>query len=479
MKDYSFLKADPSQARRLGHAEPHPHKNDFQRDRDRVLYSRIFRRLDKKTQVFVSGFDDNIRTRLTHTLEVAQIARRIASIFGFDTDLAEAMALAHDTGHTPFGHTGEKTLNFFMNGCEECYGYEELFDAEEVSGFKHNLQGFKSLNELEIHRNDEKALNLTTYTLWGVVNHTTQKYKKKCEFCHGTQCLKNNKPCPHGGIFNLDYYDHLLSQLNKEDWTFEGVIVAMADEIAQLHHDFEDGVCGRLITVETLISICKEHFNNDLLNSIRDDDNKLCKLSTFCSAIIEDLIYDYCDLLEKGIEKVVEEFKIETAEDFAKNKADIYDFVMKNVEKGYFCDFFNDVSNNPKFTSLQQVIPEVIILSELTQTMNGKAAFIVSRLFKAYLRNPQQLPDKTVLTITNACMKLGVKGMVFEPLTPYEFPQRFGIARKNLGTIINANNEDYKRIIMRTICDYIAGMTDDYAIAQHDKLYGSDNLRYV
>ena len=478
MKDYSILKALPDEARRLQNIKPHPDKNNFERDRDRILFCRIFRRLDKKTQVFVSGFDDNVRTRLTHSVEVAQIARRIARKLGFDEDLTEAIALGHDTGHTPFGHVGERTLNYFMNNCIKNTNYEAVFNDDNNRGFKHNLQGFKSLNKLEMHRNDETGLNLTAYTLWGVVNHSDTKYTKPCQHYNSNDntCSKNNETCRLKGKFKLDYYNQFLKQLKDDDWTFEGIIVAMADEIAQLHHDFEDGVCGNLIHHLDLISNVRKHFDSTLFDQIKETDDRVSVLSTFCSGVIERMISKYIGSLKRRMDYIIKTFKIKTHKDFIKNKKNILKFIEgKNIT---ICEYFNNCLEQESFKTLKQWIRQLIINSEITQTMNGKAEFVISKLFSAYLSNPQQLPDKTIFTISNACFKLK-KSADIKPLPYKNFKQNCGLARENLNVIVSSNDLDFKTIIMRTICDYIAGMTDDYAISQYNKLYGADNLRYV
>ena len=469
----------PNEARRLQDIKPHPTKNNFERDRDRVLYCRIFRRLDKKTQVFVSGFDDNVRTRLTHSIEVAQIARRIARTMGFDEDLTEAIALAHDTGHTPFGHVGERTLNYFMNGCVECHGYENVFNKADNCGFKHNLQGFKSLNILEKHRNDEIGLNLTTYTLWGVVNHSDRKYKKPCPHfnSNGSMCSKKNSLCHLNGNLVLDYYNKYLDCFREDDWTFEGIIVAMADEIAQIHHDFEDGVCGNLIHHLSLIKNFKKFFKSPLLSGIEEKDDRISVLSTFCSVAIDKMVTRYVRSLRENIRGILEKFGIKNHEDFINSKKKIYNYIEKK-KKMPICDFFNSCLKEDMFDIPKDWISQLIINSEITQTMNGKAEFVVSKLFNAYLTNPRQLPDRTVFTISERC-RLLKENKKIEKLPFDNFRQNCGIARKNLDVIVNSNDIDYKTLIIRIICDYIAGMTDDYAISQFNKLYGSDNLRYL
>ena len=475
MRDYSFLKARPSDSRRMQIVAPHPSKNEFERDRDRIIYCRNFRRLDKKTQVFVSGFNDNVRTRLTHSIEVAQIAKRVARQFGFDEDLTEAIALGHDTGHTPFGHVGERTLNFFMNGCISNSYYDEVFDNDDCKGFKHNLQAFKSLNELETHRKDEKGLNLTKYTLWGIINHSNAAYKGPCQYYNCGNCLKNGTPCKSDGQFSLDYYKKYTSLLTNKDWTFEGIIVAMSDEIAQLHHDFEDGVCGGMITASELLTNVKKHFHSSLLNSIDKNDDELTILSTFSSVIIDELICKYINDLAERIDVVINEFGITDEKSFLEKKGEIYDLICENHKS--ICDYFNELLENKSLKILKMWISQMIINSEITQTMNGKAEYIITKLFEAYLRNPQQLPDKTVFTINKKCMEANI--IELQPLKYPKFKQNNGVARENLNVIINANNIVFKTIIMRVICDYIAGMTDDYAISQFNKLYGSNNLQYI
>ena len=140
---FEIFRAIDGIAKRNDEKEPeHEFRSKFERDRDRILYSKAFRRLSGKTQVFVTGHEDHIRTRLTHTLEVSQIATTIASYFGLDIALTEAISLGHDIGHTPFGHEGERILNFIMNGCEEIKEFNNNIPIEE-KGFKHNWQSLR------------------------------------------------------------------------------------------------------------------------------------------------------------------------------------------------------------------------------------------------------------------------------------------------------------------------------------------------
>lgn len=173
---FSALRAEPEFAERnfLGEEE-NAFRSKFDRDRDRILFSKEFRRLQGKTQVFVSGFDDHIRNRLTHTLIVSQISQTISKYFGFNEVLSEAISLGHDVGHTPFGHVGERTLNLITNNCDLFKDFE--IDSEREKGFKHNWQGLKVVTSLEMISPNYKGLNLTDYTLWGILNHSKLKYK--------------------------------------------------------------------------------------------------------------------------------------------------------------------------------------------------------------------------------------------------------------------------------------------------------------
>lgn len=169
-------------------------RTDYQRDRDRIIHSKAFRRLEHKTQVFLSPEKDHYRTRLTHTLEVSQISRTIARSMYLNEDLAEAIALGHDLGHTPFGHTGEKTLNQFLD-----------------TGFKHNEQSLRVVEFLEF-RNNKQGLNLTYEVRDGILNHP----------------------------------------LNCNSSTLEGQIVSLSDRIAYINHDIDDAERAKIITKDQL-----------------------------------------------------------------------------------------------------------------------------------------------------------------------------------------------------------------------------------
>jgi len=184
---------------------PIPYRSEFQRDRDRILYSKEFRRLSGKTQVFLSTSNDHIRTRLTHTLEVSQIARVTANYLGLNPALAESIALGHDVGHTPFGHVGERTLCHIMCNCDELAEFQNEMKTDDF-GFKHNLQSLRVVCDLEqLYGNP--GLNLSNYTLWGIKQHTDDQWGD-CSFKNGKKCMlkKDPKPCNASNGLKTGFY---------------------------------------------------------------------------------------------------------------------------------------------------------------------------------------------------------------------------------------------------------------------------------
>src|SRR5262250_2823786 len=176
LADYA-VRVENSRGRR--HPEPqHPYRNDFQRDRDRVIHARAFRRLEAKTQVFTRRYSDHFRNRLTHTLEVAQIARTVAAALGLNVDLVEALALAHDIGHPPFGHAGESKLNAAMRA----YGYS----------FDHNLHALRIVEDFELRYAAFRGLNLTFEVREGIVKHSRDY--SAAEFPQLSEYLLDQRP---------------------------------------------------------------------------------------------------------------------------------------------------------------------------------------------------------------------------------------------------------------------------------------------
>jgi dGTPase len=211
LADYA-VRVEDSRGRR--HPEPpHPYRNDFVRDRDRVIHARAFRRLEAKTQVFTRRYSDHFRNRLTHTIEVAQISRTIAQQLGLNTDLAETLALVHDLGHPPFGHSGEKALDAAMRQ----HGF--LFD--------HNLHALRIVEDFELHYAAFRGLNLTFEVREGIIKHS-----------------HDYDPAQHPELA-----EYLLDQRPP----LEAQLIDLTDEIAYNTADLDDGYEARLLTVEQLV----------------------------------------------------------------------------------------------------------------------------------------------------------------------------------------------------------------------------------
>src|SRR5262249_50282584 len=216
MREPAAYAAHPGQSRGRRQPEPPPrNRSEYQRDRDRIIHSTAFRRLEYKTQVFVNHEGDLFRTRLTHSLEVAQIARSVARSLGLDEDLTEAIALAHDLGHTPFGHSGQDALN----ACMKPYG-----------GFEHNLQSLRVVDLLEQHYAAFDGLNLTFEAREGILKHCSLRNARLLGDV-GERFVRRRQPSLEAQLANL------------------------ADEIAYNTHDLDDGLRSGLITLEQLTSV--------------------------------------------------------------------------------------------------------------------------------------------------------------------------------------------------------------------------------
>jgi len=207
------VRAEDSRGRRHPEA-PHAYRNDFQRDRDRVIHSRAFRRLENKTQVFTRRHSDHFRNRLTHTIEVAQIARTVAVALGLNVDLVEALALAHDVGHSPFGHAGEKALDATMRS----HGFS----------FDHNLHALRVVEDFEQRYADFRGLNLTFEVREGIVKHSRE--------------------------YSLSDFPELAEYRLEDRPPLEAQLIDLSDEIAYNAADLDDGYEARILTLQQICS---------------------------------------------------------------------------------------------------------------------------------------------------------------------------------------------------------------------------------
>jgi len=349
---------------RVHKEEEHPYRTCYQRDRDRVIHSTAFRRLEYKTQVFVNHEGDYYRTRLTHTLEVAQIAVSIARNLGLNPDLTEAIALAHDIGHPPFGHSGEQELHELM---------------KDHGGFDHNIQGLRVVDILEERYPDFKGLNLSWEVREGINKHSTP-YDKS------------------GGLPQLE---------PEKSPTLEAQIVDLADEIAYDNHDLDDGLTSGLIKEEDISGIpLWKKMRARISERYPSMDDHIMKYQMVRSLINEEVT----DLINES-EKRIKSFGICSCESARSRPERTIAFSDGLLEE-----------RKP----LKKFLYDNLYMHHKVVRMADKSRRFLRELFNYYISNPSRLPAAAV-------------------------------------------PEDSGRY--RTVCDYIAGMTDRYALDEYIKLF--------
>ncbi|MBI9032037.1 dNTP triphosphohydrolase [bacterium] len=474
------LKAQPLEEELVKHlSKPDEIRSIYQKDRDRIMYGKAFRRLAGKTQVFLAGHDDYNRTRLTHTLEVSQIAKTISGFLGLDVDLTEAIASGHDIGHAPFGHVGERVINHFSNGCDnykDSMRRTDYYDLKNWMGFKHNWQSVRIAESLARHK-ENYGLKLSKQTLYGILNHTILDYKSCNYFCNShcnyrkrgdsTECIKEN--------LCLDFYITNYSDINNcLYFTVESIIVSISDEIAQIHHDLEDGLRNNIFSLESLLDEIKSIISFDNYTKIKTITNKKETTNR-----IEDIITILSsDLINYFVSNTI--IKLATYfQDFSYSDISIESRVMKIRDETKFSFIFKKCENIQKFMYKR------ILNSHIAQVMDGRAEYLLRRLFKAYLSNPQQLPDNTLLAFKrNIDLEYEDKSQHNKKsIEKIENYKEIGHLRVNLDKLLNGiENEavdgvfyDFSKnraILLRTICDYVSGMTDRRATSEYQRLYG-------
>tara|TARA_B100000963_G_scaffold282317_1_gene250912 strand:+ start:1534 stop:2673 length:1140 start_codon:yes stop_codon:yes gene_type:complete len=348
-------------------------RSDFQRDRDRIIHSTAFRRLKHKTQVFVNTSGDHFRTRITHSLEVAQIARTLSKFFNLNEDLCETISLAHDLGHTPFGHAGEDALNDCM---------------KKFGGFDHNLQTLRTILFLENRYYEYKGLNLTLETLDGLLKHNGPIRSLK----------RFNK------ILDKNYFKNKIN-FNLSP-SLEAQIASISDDIAYNSHDLEDGLKSNLFDLKDLENI-------PILKKIVLKHKK--RLINFSIDLI--------------IRQIIREIINEMVKDLIKT-------TQKNL-KIHRIKNLNDVYKS-KYP--------LVTFSDKMKDFDSK--------IKKFLRRKMYY-HKNVKINTNQGKKI-IRKLFFS-------------IKKKPSRYINVNKYDNSNIA-RTVCDYIAGMTDRYAINLYNKI---------
>ncbi|QGZ94831.1 Deoxyguanosinetriphosphate triphosphohydrolase [Terricaulis silvestris] len=376
---------DPAKSRGRLHPEPESrNRNPFERDRDRIVHSSAFRRLRGKTQVFVAHEGDHYRTRLSHSLEVAQIARTVARQMGLDDDLAETLGIAHDLGHPPFGHTGEDVLDAAMEG---------------YAGFDHNAQTLRVLTKLERRYPTFDGLNLTWETLEGVVKH--------------------NGPLIRYGATLQDLpiaiQEYVATHdLELESWPGpEAQVAAFSDDIAYNNHDIDDGLRAGLFTLaeiradvpmveRVLVTVERDYPDIDEFRTSAEMVRRLI------GVLVDDLVWESTNRLN--------DLKPQTPEDIR--------------AAGKPLVGFSDVMNEHQ-SVLRRFLMQRMYRHWKVNRSRSHAKRILRELFDLFLGEPELLPPAW---------------------------QEGGDGPRGQRTA-------------RRVCDYIAGMTDDYAIEEHRRLF--------
>lgn len=388
----------------------------FQRDRDRIVHSRAFRRLKHKTQVYVSIGGDHYRTRLTHTIEVTQIARTIGRALGLNEDLVEAVAMGHDLGHTPFGHSGETVLRLIMIGEDDLDGMVRPEVRFKLGGFKHNYQSLRVVDQLEA-RYDRPGLNLTDQVREGVLKHTAfHADKVLCDV--DTTGIDLERAC------------HL-----------EGQVVAIADEIAQQTHDLEDGLregqveLGRVeeLTISTRVIKNFPGFR---------DQPRFIRQNRLIRGLIHLLVTNTIVSSLNRIGEWCEAEGVKTPEDFRRS-LDTFPFGLIRLDSGL----------KSEYDQLYRFVYDNIINCYNVSRMDGKSTFLLRKLFKAYLNRPLQLPDYVLLGFAKRQKIRFLRDLPIE-----------SIAEES--ALYRTNPAYY-----RAVCDFIAGMTDKFVFDEYEKLY--------
>ncbi|MEY2818672.1 MAG: deoxyguanosinetriphosphate triphosphohydrolase [Chloroflexota bacterium] len=344
-------------------AEPE-YRTTFQRDRDRILHTTAFRRLEYKTQVFINFEGDHFRTRLTHTLEVAQIGRTLARALGGNEDLVEAICLAHDLGHSPFGHSGETALARLM---------------KDFGGFDHNRQSLRIVTELEQRYPEFPGLNLSWEVREGMVKHESEYDISDAR----------------------DYNPDLRGNLETQ-------IANVADELAYTTHDLDDGLRSGMINPQILEGIALWEILRETYNwngTILGDMERHRMIRHLVGLLVTDMI--------KGTDARLKESKVNSAMDIQKLKHNVVGYTEEMQRRN---------------RELKDFLYKKLYRNYRVVRMQVKAERIISDLFHAFRSEPTTLPEHVQFFIE-------------------------------------------KRGLERTICDYIAGMTDRYAIEEHQKMF--------
>ncbi|MGQ0621579.1 MAG: deoxyguanosinetriphosphate triphosphohydrolase [Panacagrimonas sp.] len=381
--DLAPYAAIATRSRGRRHAEPPPgFRSEFQRDRDRIVHSAAFRRLEYKTQVFVNHEGDLFRTRLTHSLEVAQIGRSVARVLRLDEDLCETISLAHDLGHTPFGHAGQDAL-------DEC--------MKDHGGFEHNLQSLRVVDELEDKYAGFRGLNLTFETREGILKHCSPKNAASLGDV-GRRFLDRTQP----GL--------------------EAQLANVADEIAYNNHDIDDGLRARLLSIEQLRSVPIFARHHDSARATHPDMNPKQERHETIRRIINHLVNDLVEASRARIQQ-----------------ARLGDIDSVRAQAGPLIGYGDAAREDNR--QLKRFLRENLYLHHQVYRVMTKARRVVRELYEALFADPRLMPPGFFAEAQKREQAQGPSGRA------------------------------------RVVADYIAGMTDRYAIDEHERLFDPRRLR--
>ena len=375
--------ADPARSRGRRYAESAPElRTEFQRDRDRIIHSAAFRRLEYKTQVFINHEGDLFRTRLTHSLEVAQIARSVARTLQLNEDLCETISLAHDLGHTPFGHAGQDALDACM---------------KDHGGFEHNLQSLRVVDELEDKYAAFRGLNLCFETREGVLKHCSLKNARKLGDV-GQRFIDRTQPGLEAQLANL------------------------ADEIAYNNHDIDDGLRARLLSLDQLREVPLFARHHDQARRAHADMNPKQERHETIRRIINALVTDLVQTSRARIEN-------SAAKDVEGVRAQAQPLIA-----------FSDATSEDN-RQLKRFLRDNLYMHHQVYRVMAKARRVVGDLYEALFADPRLMPPAFYAEAQQAEQKGGASGRA------------------------------------RVVADYIAGMTDRYALDEHERLFDPRRLR--
>ena len=409
----SVFASNPAQSRgRRFHELPAPTRTEFQRDRDRIVHSTAFRRLVYKTQVFLNHEGDLFRTRLTHSLEVAQLGRSIARSLGLNEDLVEAIALAHDLGHTPFGHAGQDALN-------ECMANH--------GGFEHNLQSLRVVDHLEQRYPLFNGLNLSFETREGILKHCSRTNAEKLEAAEAESESQSQSQFPSAS--NATARAGVARRfLDRTQPSLEAQLCNLADEIAYNAHDIDDGVRSGLLTMGQLEDV-------PLFDDFRRE------------TLAE---HPHLESETQGRRLLYETIRRMLS-------AQVYDVIQATGQ--------SLSQHAPASADAARQMPPLLRFGE---AMHGKSAVLKKFLLQNLYRHPQ------VMHMTYQARQV-VAGLYSSYLAAPQEMQA-GFHARAVAAQQEADGADAARAVARAIADYIAGMTDRFAAREHERLTGAKLL---